>query len=249
MSRASKSQSLLLYTNPSYLACTLRDGDAMPMSRHGDAMPMGRQTPRRQFICVHSAPRLDRELPGLPRSARVHASSRGAPPRQPARSLPCQTITLVAVVGFASVAYLRLSLGNKSRARGLRRGAPCSCGLGRRRGERTGAVRCSGRRRTAARPRSARARRAPHARRGASTVLEVGAVTRREGGLLPYLGGHGARSTAAQRGGGRHRRGSGRRRREGDAAARRARQAHHRAAQGARAHPRLGQQHAPLDAT
>lgn len=57
-----------------------------------------------------------------------------------------------------------------TRARGLRRGAPCSCGLGRRRGERTGAVRCSGRRRTAARPRSARARRAPHARRGASTV-------------------------------------------------------------------------------
>ena len=136
-----------------------------------------------------------------------------------------------------------------TRARGLRRGAPCSCGLGRQRGERTGAVRCSGWRRTAARPRSARARRAPHARRGASTVLEVGAVTRREGGLLPYLGGHGARSTAAQRGGGRHRRGSGRRRREGDAAARRARQAHHRAAQGARAHPRLGQQHAPLDAT
>ena len=174
-----------------------------------------------------------------PRSAAAPASA------QP----PVPNDHLVAVVGFASVAYLRLSLGNKSRARGLRRGAPCSCGLGRRRGERTGAVRCSGRRRTAARPRSARARRAPHARRGASTVLEVGAVTRREGGLLPYLGGHGARSTAAQRGGGRHRRGSGRRRREGDAAARRARQAHHRAAQGARAHPRLGQQHAPLDAT
>lgn len=249
MSRASKSQSLLLYTNPSYLACTLRDGDAMPMSRHGDAMPMGRQTPRRQFICVHSAPRLDRELPGLPRSARVHASSRGAPPRQPARSLPCQTITLSLSSVSRQLRICAFRWAISTRARGLRRGAPCSCGLGRRRGERTGAVRCSGWRRTAARPRSARARRAPHARRGASTVLEVGAVTRREGGLLPYLGGHGARSTAAQRGGGRHRRGSGRRRREGDAAARRARQAHHRAAQGARAHPRLGQQHAPLDAT